>query len=362
MPAPDPLLCLDDVERAAADVVPPDIRDFVTGGAGAEATLAANRTALSGIHLVPRVLTDVSHCGLTTTLLDSSVAMPVGIAPMAFQCLLHPDGELALARAARDAGVVFTASMLGSYPIEEVTSTGADTWFQLYWLRDRGALADLLQRAEQAGCRAIMLTVDVPRMGRRLRDIRNRFTLPAHVAAANLSGPAAAKPDALDDSSAPMVHTADTFDPSLSWADLDWLRDRTTLPLIVKGILHPEDASRAAGSGVDAIVVSNHGGRQLDGAIPSITALPAVRDAVEDRCEVLLDSGIRNGVDVVRAMALGASGVLLGRPALWGLAVDGERGAARVLSLLRTEIEDAMVLTGCPDVGRISTVDTWSRL
>jgi len=228
---------------------------------------------------------------------------------------------------------------------------GGTLWQQLYWLRDRGQVTDMIQRAEAAGCRALVLTVDVPRLGRRLRDMRNGFALPPGVTAANLRDEAAGlvhRPAA--GASGVAVHTNYVFDPSLSWDDVTWLREATRLPLVLKGILHPDDARRAVEQGADAIVVSNHGGRQLDGAVASATALPGVCEAVQGRCEVLLDSGIRGGTDVLRALSLGASGVLLGRPALWGLASGGAPGAARVLSLLAEEVTETMHLAGCPDV------------
>nr|HYS38117.1 alpha-hydroxy acid oxidase [Pseudonocardiaceae bacterium] len=292
---------------------------------------------------------------LATRLLGVDVDMPVAMAPMAYQRLLHPDGEVGTARAARDAGVVFVASMLSSRTIEDIAATAAATWLQLYWLHDRRVVGELVTRAESAGCRAIMLTVDVPRMGRRLRDIRRGFVLPEHVVAANLPPEIAAPAhDAKADASALMVHTSRAFDPALTWLDVDWLRRRTQLPIVLKGVMHPDDALRAVELGIDALVVSNHGGRQLDGAAASITALPAISAAVRGRCELYLDSGVRAGTDVLKALALGASGILLGRPALWGLAVGGQAGTAAVLSLLRTEIEDAMTLAGCPDVAAAS--------
>jgi 4-hydroxymandelate oxidase len=281
--------------------------------------------------------------------------MPLAVAPMAYQQLVHPDGELALARAARSAGVVFIASMLSSHTIEAIAGVGAETWFQLYWLRDRARTEELIKRAQASGCRALVLTVDVPRMGRRLRDMRNAFALPSTVTAANLEdSPAAGRVSTAHceepGSSAVMVHTAEALDPALSWADLEWVRDRTSLPLILKGIMDPGDAARAVDAGVDAIVVSNHGGRQLDGALPSITALSAVVRKVSGRCPVLVDSGMRSGTDVLKALALGASGVLIGRPALWGLAAGGEDGATEVLRLFHTELEQTMTLAGCGDL------------
>jgi len=215
-------------------------------------------------------------------------------------------------------------------------------------LRDRGVVTDLVHRAEECGCTALMVTVDVPIMGARLRDRGNAFALPSWVTAANLvEGTGSTAHRARDRASAVAAHTKATFDASVGWDDVARLREQTTLPLVVKGILDPRDAARAAGLGVAALVVSNHGGRQLDGAAPSIEALPGIVDAVAGRCQILLDSGIRSGVDVLRALALGATGVLVGRPVLWGLAVDGASGALAVLSLLRDELRDALLLAGC---------------
>ncbi|MEV5976552.1 alpha-hydroxy acid oxidase [Streptomyces sp. NPDC052114] len=349
-----------DAERAATAVLPIGVRDFVAGGSGAETTLAANRAALDRVFVVPRVLSDVSRCAPGTTLLGRPARMPVALAPVAYQRLLHPDGELAAARAARDAGVPFTVSTLSSVPVERLTELGGTVWFQLYWLREPGRALDLVRRAEDAGAAAVVLTVDVPWMGRRLRDVRNRFTLPEQVRAAHLAaGPTAAHRAPREAASALAAHTEAVFSSALTWSSVAALRERTRLPLVLKGVLAPEDAVRAAECGVDAVVVSNHGGRQLDGAVPSADALPEVVAALSGRCEVLFDSGVRSGTDVLRALALGARGVLVGRPALWGLAVGGEAGVRRVLDLLGEEFRDALGLAGCPDVtaaGALRTV------
>ncbi|MER7473447.1 alpha-hydroxy acid oxidase, partial [Micromonospora sp. NPDC000018] len=314
--APAPAGLADFAERARA-VLPADVWDFIEGGSGTETTLAANRRALDRVAVLPRVLRGVAAPRTDTRLLGAPCALPVAVAPMAYQRLVHPDGETALAAAAGAAGVPYVASTLSSVPIEEIAATGAAVWFQLYWLRDRGLVADLLDRAHAAGCTALTVTVDVPIMGRRLRDVRNSFAIPPHVVAANLpAGRDALAHAAMPGVSAVAAHTGEVFAPALSWADLDWLRGRTALPLVVKGILDPRDAELAAAAGADAVVVSNHGGRQLDGAPATATMLPEVVTAVADRCEVLLDSGVRGGVDVLRALALGARGVLVGRPML----------------------------------------------
>ncbi|MFD8497755.1 alpha-hydroxy acid oxidase [Amycolatopsis sp. NPDC059657] len=344
-------LCVAEFEDVASSLLPVDVWDYVQGGSEHELTLAANRADLDAVSLVPRILSDVSEVATDGSLLGGAASAPWAVAPMAYQMLAHPAGELATAAAAKAVGVPMIASTLSSCTIEEIAAVGGDIWFQLYWLRDRAQMAEMLVRAEKSGCQALVLTVDVPRMGRRLRDMRNAFALPDSIGATNLCPGSADRARVTQDGhSAVATHTASAFDPSLSWSDLDWLRDRTRLPLVIKGVLAAEDAVRAVEIGVDAVVVSNHGGRQLDGAVSSIVALPTVSEAVAGRCQVLFDSGVRGGTDVLRALALGADGVLIGRPVLWGLAVDGEQGVTRVLRLLREELTDAMALAGAADL------------
>ncbi|MFI6781243.1 alpha-hydroxy acid oxidase [Micromonospora sp. NPDC050276] len=354
-----PAVSLADYAERARAVLPPDVWDYLAGGSASEVTLAANRRALDQIAVLPRVLRGVDTVDLGTQLLGRRYALPVGVAPMAYQRLVHPDGERGLAAAAGAAGIPYLASTLGSTPIEQVAGAGADVWFQLYWLRDRGLVRDLLHRVVAAGCRALVVTVDVPVLGRRPRDLRNAFRLPAEVVAANLPDGR----DALAHSGAPGVsaiaaHTAASFAPALRWADLAWLRAQIDLPLVVKGLLDPRDAAEAVRVGANAVVVSNHGGRQLDGSPASVTMLPEVVDAVGDGCQVLLDSGIRGGTDVLRALALGAAGVLVGRPLLWALAVGGEPAARDALGLLAAELTDALTLAGCADTAAAGDLRT----
>lgn len=339
--------CLDDVEQAAKAAVPRDIWDFIEGGSGRERSLAANSGVLDAYYLTPRVLRDVSKPATGTRLLGESVEMPMAIAPMSYQRLLHPDGEFAAAQAAKTAGIPFIVPMFSSVAVERVAETGALLWFQLYWLRDRRIMTELLKRAEEAGCRAVILTVDVPRLGRRLRDIRNGFALPAGVRAAHFSTETEQTLYRRDDGSLTLDCYLDSFDPSISWSDVEWLRAQTRLPFILKGILAPEDARAAVDAGVNSLVVSNHGGRQLDCAIPAVETLPAVRDAVGESVELLVDGGIRCGSDIVKAIALGGSGVLLGRPTLHALILNGRKGVSWSLSLLREELEDVLALAGC---------------
>ena len=343
-----------DYESLAAAVLPAEVRDFVAGGSGSETTLRLNRAALDSITVTPRVLAGVDEPGTSCTLLGGQFAMPVAVAPMAYQRLLHPEGELLLAAAAATAGIPYVISTLSSVPLEKIAAV-TPSWFQLYWLRDRGLVRTLVERATAAGCGALMVTVDVPVMGRRLRDVRNSFALPPEVVAANIVDMVTEAHSAVPGLSAVAAHTASAFDPAVGWSDLQWLRSSSELPLVVKGILDPRDARRAADLGADGVVVSNHGGRQLDGAPASIDALGPVVDAVGNHCAVLVDGGVRGGIDVVKALALGASAVLIGRPLLWALAVEAVDEA---LALLGQELRDAMLLAGCGDLAAVARLTT----
>ncbi|MEV4260914.1 alpha-hydroxy acid oxidase [Kribbella sp. NPDC049584] len=340
---------LADYELLARETLPAAVYDFVAGGSGSERTLRLNRAAFDAITLTPRILTGTATPNLSWTVLGTRWELPFAVAPMAYQKLLHPEGELLLAAAAARAGIPYTISTLSSVALEKVAGVAA-SWFQLYWLRDRRVVTSLVERAVTAGCGAVMVTVDVPVMGRRLRDIRNGFALPPDVAPENLVDKVTEAHDAIPGLSAIAAHTASAFEPAVSWRDLEWLRLMCPIPLVVKGILDPRDARRALELGADGVVVSNHGGRQLDGAIASIDALGPVVDAVGRDCAVLLDSGVRSGLDVLKALASGASGVLIGRPLLWALAVGAVDEA---LALLDRELRDAMLLAGCADLAAV---------
>ncbi len=350
----EPINLADFEARAATRMAGPGW-DYYRSGADDEVTLAANRAAWERIRLHYRVLVDVSRVSLRTRLLGADVASPIAIAPTAFHRLACPEGELATARAASDAGTVFTLSTLSNTPVEAVArETSAPLWFQLYVYRDRGATEALVRRAEAAGCGALVLTVDAPVLGRRERDVRNRFQLPPHLSIENMLATGyGVMPDAPTDSGL-AAYFASLLDPSLSWADLDWLCGITRLPVLIKGVVRADDARPAVDQGAAGVVVSNHGGRQLDGAPATATVLREVVDAVGTGPTVLVDGGIRRGADVVKALALGAHGVLLGRPVLWGLATDGERGARSVLALLTDELARALALCGCPDVAAVT--------
>jgi len=317
--------------RAALD---PVYRDFFEGGAGEERTLRANEEAFARSRIVPRVLRGVGERDLRTTLLGAELSLPVLIAPTAFHLLAHPDGEAGTASAAAASGTVMVLSMAATQPVEQVAASGATLWFQLYPQPDPDFQADLLARVEKAGCRAVVVTVDSPVFGRRERDLRNGFTdLPAGLACENMRDDAGRVRDI-------------AMDPGLSWRHVDRLRAATSLPLLLKGILHPADAELAIDHGVDGLIVSNHGGRQLDGAVATLDALPAVAGAVRGRVPVLLDGGVRRGTDVLVALALGAAAVLVGRPVLRGLAAGGAPGVRNVLETLRTQLDHALALAG----------------
>jgi 4-hydroxymandelate oxidase len=341
------LACVDDYERLAEELLPRMVFDYYAGGAGEEWTLRENRAAFARWALRPRVLVDVSSRDLSTSVLGTPVALPILVAPTAIHRMAHPEGEVATARAAARAGTIMTLSTLASATIEEVAEAAPEgaRWFQLYVHRDRGLTEDLVARAVAAGYRAIVLTVDTPMLGIRDRDTRNRYTTPEGITMANL---ATRLPQV--DGSGLFAYMAERHEAALSWPDLEWLRSLFDLPLVLKGVMTHEDARLAVDHGVDAIVVSNHGGRQLDGVLPTLEALPEVVEGAAGRLEVLMDGGIRRGSHVLKALALGARAVLVGRPVLWGLAVAGEEGVAAVLEILRAELDNALAIVGCPRV------------
>jgi 4-hydroxymandelate oxidase len=340
---------------AARAALPDDVWGYLYGGSGAERTLRANRAAFDRVALRPRFLVDVSAVSLATTVFGVPWAVPFGVAPMAYHRLAHPEGEVASAAAAGAVGGAFVSSMFASRSFADVAAaTTGPRWLQLYWLRNRDALADVVARAEEAGFGALVLTVDAPRVANRPRDARSAFALPDDVQAVNVDPAVMDSTHAAEaGTSAIQNHSRQRFDPTVTWADLPWLRARTSLPLLLKGVLTAEDARLAADAGVDGLVVSNHGGRQLDAAVPSLDALPEVVAAVPASMPVLLDGGVRRGSDVFAALALGARAVLVGRPVLWGLAASGAGGATAVLEQLRDQLEECLVLAGRRSVPEI---------
>ncbi len=339
-------LNLHEYEAAARGILSPMVLDYISGGSCDEVTLRANRTAFDRWRLVPRVLAGLREVSTETTVLGQDISFPVLIAPSGLHRLAHDEGELATARAAWGAGTIYTMSTAATVPMEEIGREGGPWWFQLYVFSDRGITRDLVERAAAAGASALVVTVDVPLLGRREADERNRFSLPDGLIIANLQAPEHRLIPATDGGSGLNTYIGAVWEPALSWDDLDWLASLSPLPVIPKGILHPDDAARAFDHGARAVIVSNHGGRQLDSAVASLDALPAVVSAVAGRGEVLLDGGIRRGTDVLKALALGARAVLIGRPVYWGLAVGGESGVRHILELLRAELALDLLLCG----------------
>jgi L-lactate dehydrogenase (cytochrome) len=369
----DRVLTIDDLRGIARRRLPRAVFDFVEGGAGDERTVARNRAAFERLLFRPRALVDVSKREQATVVLGERVATPVLVSPTGMAGLCWPKGEVAAARGAHDAGTIYTLSTHSSCSIEEVAA-GAQgpLWFQLYVWQNRDLTRSFVERARAAGYRALVLTVDVPIISRRERDIRNGFTIPPRITVRNaldtlrrvgwmrrvLLGPRLTLANLVGAPGAPRTDIVTLggvanrqVDPSVAWADLAWFRSLWQGPLVLKGVLTAADARRAVDHGVDGLIVSNHGGRQLDGTPASIEALPEIADAVGDRIEVLLDGGVRRGADVVRALALGARAVMVGRPYLYGLAAGGQAGVRRAFAILAGEVDHTLALVGVPRAG-----------
>ena len=354
MPSPERPVNVSDYERLAGDALEEGALGYFAGGAGDELTLRENLAAFERLKLRPRMLVDVSGTTTATTVLGREVSMPLLVAPTAIQKMCHPDGESATARAAAAVGTVMTLSTIATSTPAEVAQAapGGARWFQVYCFEDEGVTRALVEEAAENGYEALVLTVDAPRAGRRERDLRTGFQVPAEVTVPSVAA-ALGHPAALS-----IAEIFAMLDLTLTWRDLERIRGLSDLPLLVKGILTEEDARLACEAGVDGVIVSNHGGRQLDGVHATIDALPEVVDAVEGRVEVLVDGGIRRGTDVIKALALGARAAMVGRPVLWGLAAGGEEGVRHVLELLREEIELGLLLCGCPTPGDVTPAHT----
>jgi len=341
---PEAPLNVREYARLAQEALDPGAHSYFTGGAGDEWTLRRNEEAFERLVLRPRVLVDVGDVTAETELLGHTLSLPVLVAPTAMLRVAHPDGEPGVARAAAAAGTVYTLSTLATASPAEIAAAApaGQRWFQLYCFRDRGLNLAVIDDVVEAGFTAIVLTVDVPYLGRREGDLRTGFVLPEGTyipAFAAIAG----------DRGAPTpAEVIGLLDPTLTWRDVEQLAEASPVPVLVKGILSPEDARLAVDHGAAAVIVSNHGGRQLDGVPASLEALPDVVEAVGDATPVLVDGGVRRGVDVVKALALGASATLVGRPVVWGLAARGEEGVRHVLELLRDEVRLALALAGCP--------------
>ena len=349
----DSLISVADYARAARAKLPKDVLDYYEGGALDEITLRENTAGWERLKLYYRVLAGVGDRDLSATLLGQKISMPIVVAPTAFHKLACEEGEIATASAAKKAGTLFILSSLSNTAMENVfAAAGSPRWFQLYVYKDREITRALVQRAEAAGAEAIVLTVDAPGLGTRERDMRNRFRLPDGLSVENLA-PLGKGTMPMVEGSGLAAYVRDNFKSDLGFDDLDWLCGCTRLPVVVKGVCRGDDARQVAEHGAKAVVVSNHGGRQLDTAPATCEMLSHVVETVGDACEVYVDGGIRRGSDVLKAIALGAHAVLVGRPVLWGLAAAGEQGALDVLEILRRELDEAMLLCGCTRLGDI---------
>ena len=347
-------VCVADFRALAQTKLPRPTFDFIETGSADQVTLRENTAAFQRLKLLPPVLSGVAATDLSTTVLGQKITMPILLAPVAAQRMYHPQGALAAARAAATMGTVFGVSSSAANSIEEIAAAATGPkWYQLYVPKDRGVARRLVERAEQAGFQAIVVTVDLGEW--KDADRRNRFTLPREMLLKHLRD--VGFPEVRDTmSDAELIaFNSSAWDLTFSWEFFDWLRGVTKLPLVMKGILRPEDALRAVEAGLDGIVVSNHGGRRLDTVPATIEMLPDVVDVIGGRAEVFLDGGIRRGTDVLKALALGARAVLIGRPYAWALAADGEAGVQRVLELLRDELQNALVACGCPSVREVPT-------
>jgi L-lactate dehydrogenase (cytochrome) len=369
-----------DLRDLARRRIPRVIFDFVDGGGYDEITMNANRADLDALRFHQRVMVDVSTRKLHSTILGEPVSMPLAIAPAGLTGLVHGDGEILMARAAEAFGIPFCLSTMSICSIEDVReAVRKPFWFQLYVMRNREFTRSLIERAAKAGCSALVLAVDAPMRGQLNRDIRNGLAVPPRLTAANLLdvttkprwmlsvlmgkrktfGNLAGQLPGANDIRAYSSWIVNQFDPSLTWRDVRWVRDVWPGKLVLKGVLSPEDARTAVDNGCDALIVSNHGGRQLDGAPSSISVLPSVVEAVGERTEVLMDSGIRSGMDVLKALAVGARACMIGRAPLYGLGALGEAGVRAALDILRKELEFSMALTGLRDVGEADPGVLW---
>jgi lactate 2-monooxygenase len=350
-----------ELQERARETMTPEAYGYVAGGAGAERTMQANLDAFERRRIVPRMLRDVSARDLGCTVLGTAMPAPLLLAPVGVQSIVHPEAELASARAAAAHGLPFILSTAASHSIEQVAEAmgEASRWYQLYWPRERELAASFVDRAERAGYGAIVLTLDTWFLGWRPRDLGHAYLpfLKGEGVANYFSDPvfrAALERPPEEDIGPAIGHWAYQFaNPTVSWADLQWLRAQTDLPIVLKGIVHAEDARRALDAGVNGLLVSNHGGRQVDGAIGALDALPGIRAAVGDEVRLLLDSGVRTGADVFKALALGADAVCVGRPYIWGLALDGQAGVEHVLRCLLAELDLTLALSGYTDLAQV---------
>jgi (S)-2-hydroxy-acid oxidase len=353
-------VCVDDIREIASLKFDRNAHGYFFSGAEDEQSLRDNVAAFKRYRLRPRFLRNVSHVSTRTSVLGEEISFPVCVAPTGLQCMAHPDGERATARACTNLKTCMVLSSGSTTSIEDVgtASGGGLRWFQLYILKNRDLTLELIKRAELSGYKALVVTIDAPVVGKRYADVRNKFFLPPHLVQVNYSYKGVlTDPTAVHKGSDSPQHsfTCDLFDSTITWKDIDWVKSVSSLPVVLKGILSSEDALLAVNHGLNGIIVSNHGGRQLDGVPATIEVLKEIVDAVSNRCEVYLDGGVRRGTDVLKALALGARAVFIGRPVIWGLAYNGQEGVEKVLQILKDEFKLAMMLSGCTTVPTITS-------
>jgi L-lactate dehydrogenase (cytochrome) len=376
------ITCIADLRALAKRRVPRAFFDYADAGSYAEETLRANRADLEKVKLRQRVLRDVDKRDLSTTIVGQKTELPLALAPIGICGMQHGDGEILAARAANAAGIPFCLSTMSICSIEDVAeATGKPFWFQVYVIRDRGFIEDLIARAKAANCSALVLTVDLQILGQRHRDVKNGLTVPPEIRLKNIIdiatkprwawsvlngrrktfGNLAGHVKGMENVNSLSQWTASQFDPTLSWKDVEWVRKLWPGKLILKGILDPDDAKLAAKTGAEAIIVSNHGGRQLDGTSSSISMLPKVADAVGSDIEIMFDGGVRTGPDILRALALGAKSCMIGRAYIWGLGAGGQEGVAKAIDILRKELDVNMALCGVKNVRDIDRSLVWGE-
>ena len=351
------IINLFDLEKDFPNKLPEGVEGYYSSGARDEVTLKRNRSIFNEYELLPRLLRDVSKIQTSCTILENEIDAPILIAPVAMQEMAHNEGEAGTAKAAATHNTIMTHSTISNKSIEEVGPLHDKLFFQLYFSKDRDFTSEMLERCKRAGYKAIVFTVDAPRLGTRERDERNSFKMPSHLKLGNFVGTKFEQFDKIEkyEGSSMNLHSDHLFDPSLTFDIISWIKEKSGLPVIVKGILRPDDAAQAIRSGADGIMISNHGGRQLDTAVPTLKQIQPIRNEVGPETLLIIDGGIRRGTDILKCIALGANAVQIGRPLLWGLHHDGQKGVELVLDILKKEFIESMILTGCANIKEITS-------
>ena len=346
------IINLFDLEKKFPEGISEAIAGYYGSGARDEITLRRNISVFNEYELLPKLLRNVSTIDTSCCVLDLKIDFPILIAPVAMQAMAHSDGELATARASKKTNTIMTLATSSNKSIEEVSPHSDKLFFQLYFAKDRKITEDMLKRCYEERYKAIVFTADAPRLGTRERDEKNLFNMPEHLSLGNFKGTSFEKFDNYEGSSMNM-HSDHLFDPTLTFEIINWIKKKSKLPVLVKGILRSDDAIECFKNGADGVIISNHGGRQLDTAVPTLKQVAPIREAVGKEKLIIVDGGIRRGTDILKCLALGANAVQIGRPILWGLGHDGQKGVELVLNLLRKELIESMVLTGCKNLKEI---------